>query len=260
MKLAIAAALVSCVVPGAWAQVDAAAIVRQSIQNYERDWREAMCWEYRQTDISKSDTGEEVDVSEIVPLSGTPYERLLIKDGHELSPDQRKKEERKYEKALRQRESETPGERRERIHKYEAQRAFIADLPSAYTFQLAGEETVNGRPAWVIHMIPKPGFIPTVPHAGMLAHIGGTLWIDKEDVQWAKAEADVVDTIEIGWIMARIGPGAHFSVAQERVADGLWMPSRITIRGEARVMLVHNKTLNEELSFSDYRRGSLGTR
>jgi hypothetical protein len=239
--------------------MDPAAIVRQSIQNYERDWHEGMNWEYRQTDVMKSDGTEEVDVSEIAPLGGTPYERLVLKNGHSLSPEQQKKEARKYEKTARQRESETPEERRERIRKYEAERAFVRDIPEAYTFELAGEEPVNGRPAWVIKMYPKAGFVPHLPHAAMLEHIKGTLWIDKEDVQWAKAEAEVIETIEFGWIMARIGPGARFYVEQERVANGIWEPSRITIRGAARVMLVHTKTLNEELSFSGYRKSSSGT-
>lgn len=258
-KLAIGAALISSALPILHAEVDATRIVRQSIQNYERAWHEGMTWEYRQTDVTKSDGAEEIDVSQIAPLDGTPYERLLLKDGHRLSPEEQKREERKFEKAARQREAETPEERRERIRKYEAQRAFVKDIPDAYTFQLVGEEPVNGRPAWVVKMSPKAGFVPTAPHAAMLEHIKGTLWIDKEDLQWAKVEADVIDTIEIGWIMARIGPGAHFKVEQKRVAEGLWMPEQITITGVARVMLVHNKVLNEELKFSGYQKAPIST-
>jgi hypothetical protein len=259
MKIVIGAALAACAVPLIHAQVDATALVAQSIQNYERDWREGMSWEYTQTDKTMSEGTEEVDVSAVAPLGGTPYERLLLKDGHGLTPEQQKKESRKYEKAVRQREDETPEERGARIHKYEAERSFIKDIPNAYTFELVGEELVEGRPAWVVKRAPKPGCVPTAPHAAMLGHIKGTLWIDKEDVQWAKAEADVIDTIEIGWIMARIGQGARFTVKQKRVADGLWMPERITIRGVARVMLVHSKVLNEELEFSGYRKAPLGT-
>jgi hypothetical protein len=254
-NLALRAVLILSAIPLASAQQpDPVALVRQSIQNYERDWREAMSWEYRQTDVTHSDGTKEIDVSEIAPLGGTPYEKLVLKDGQPLSKEQQKKEEHKFNKTARQREEETPAERLERIHKYEAERAFIVDIPDAYIYQITGEEVVNGRPAWVVKLAPKPGFVPTAPHGSMLGHIQGTLWIDKEDVQWAKAEADVIDTIEIGWIMARIGPGAHFFVEQTRVADGLWMPVRITIAGTARVLMVHNKVLNEELTFSGYKK------
>jgi len=254
-KVAFGAVVAFSAIPLAWAQPpDAVALVRQSIQNYERDWREAMSWEYQQTDVMHSDSTKETDVSEITPVGGTPYERLILKDGQPLSKEQQKKEEHKFNKVSRQREEETPAERLERVHKYESERAFIRDIPDAYSYRITGEEAVNGRPAWVVKLAPKPGFVPTAPRGSMLGHIQGTLWIDKEDVQWAKAEAEVIDTIEIGWIMARIGPGAHFSVEQTRVADGFWMPARIAIQGSARVLMVHNKLLNEELTFSGYRK------
>jgi hypothetical protein len=263
VKIATVAAIVSSVLPAvvqrmnaqtASLQVDASALVRRSVQNYERDWHEAMSWSYRQTDVTKSNGTDVVAVSEIMPIGGTPYERLLMKDGQKLPPDEQKKEEHKFEKALKRRETETPWERQQRIQRYEDERSFVKDIPDAYIFRIAGEAAINDRPAWVIKMSPKPGFIPTTQRGSILKHIDGTLWLDKEDLQWAKAEAEVIDTIEFGWIMARIGPGTHFLVEQTRVADGLWMPQRIVISGVARVLLVHDKVLNEELTFSGYQK------
>ena len=89
----------------------------------------------------------------------------------------------------------------------------------------------------------------------MLEHIEGKLWIDEKDVQWAKAEAHVIETIGIGWILARIERGTRFTLEQTRVENGLWMPRRITIAGAARVMIFHSKTISEELTWSGYRRG-----
>jgi hypothetical protein len=238
----------------AYGQVDPKEIVRQSIGNYERDWRTAQRgWAYTQTDLIESEGTKGVEVSEVIPLAGTPYERLITRDGHPLTPAEQRKEDRKYERALRQREKETPSEREARIRKYENGRAFVKDIPEAYSFNLMGEEVVEGRPAWVITMAPRSGFTPSTPHGAMLEHIEGKLWIDKEDVQWAKAEAHVIDTIGIGWILARIEPGTQFRVKQTRVANGLWMPRHITIAGAAHVLLVHTKTINEELTYSGYR-------
>jgi hypothetical protein len=236
-------------------QVAPQQIVRQSIQNYQRDWKASRdTWTYTQKDVTESDGTKVVEVSEIIPLNGTPYERLISKNGHPLSGDDARKEERKYERALHQREKETKEERAERIRKYESERAFVKDIPEAYDFKLVGAENVEGRPAWVITMAPHPGFVPSTPHAALLGHIEGKLWIDKEDLQWAKAEAHVFDTINIGWIVARVRPGTRFTVEQTRVENGLWMPRRITICGAAHVMLVHNKLINEELTYSGYRK------
>jgi len=239
----------------AFGQVDPQDLVRQSIQNYERDWRAARTtWAYTQTDITESDGVKEVGISEVIPLAGTPYERLIRKDGHPLTPAEQRKEDHKYAKALRQREEETTSEREARIRKYDNERAFVKDIPDAYYFKLLGEETIEGRPAWVIGMKPRLDFTPSEPHSFMLGHIEGTLWIDKQDVQWAKAEARVIDTIGIGWILARIKTGTQFTVEQTRVENGLWMPRRITITGGAHVMLFYSKTINEELTYSGYRK------
>jgi hypothetical protein len=88
----------------------------------------------------------------------------------------------------------------------------------------------------------------------MLGHIEGKLWIDKEEVQWAKAEAHVIDTIGIGWILARIVPGTRFTVEQTRVENGLWMPRHITIAGAAHVMMLFSKSIKEELTYTGYRK------
>jgi hypothetical protein len=37
-----------------------------------------------------------------------------------------------------------------------------------------------------------------------------------------------------------------------RVVKGVWLPERIDVQGAARVLLVHNKVLDEHLTFSGY--------
>jgi hypothetical protein len=239
-----------------YGQVDVRALVKKSIENYNRDWRAGMAWTYTETDITHTDNTKTVDVSQVAPLDGTPYERLIMKNGRKLPPDEQRKEEQKYEKALKQREDESPSERAARIRKYESERAFIKEILEADNFKLLGQETVDGRPSYVIQLTPKPDYVPKSSHAAMLKHIEGKLWIDKQDVQWAKAEAHVIDTISIGWIVARVGPGARITLEQTRVNNNFWMPKRITINGNAKVFLVHSKDLNQQILYSDYRKAS----
>jgi hypothetical protein len=242
-------------VGSAWAGVDVTAIVDESVRNYERDWRAAAKdWTCIQTDVTRSGGKQEVDISEVVPLDGTPYDRLIKKDGQPLPPPVKRKEDRKFERVARERAEESPEEKAARIRKYENERAFVKEIPRAYKFSLEGEESVNGRPAWIVSMTPRPDFAPSMPHANMLSHIEGKLWIDKQDAQWSKAEAYVMDPIGIGWVVARIEKGARFMLEQTRVADGLWMPRRLTVDGTALVLMVHAKGLKEEVTWSDYHR------
>jgi hypothetical protein len=249
----VAAFFVVSAVPVAFAQQpDPKELIRESIENYQKAWRAGMNWSYTQTDVTCVDGKSEVEVSSVIPLDGTHYERLIAKNGHALSPDEQRREDEKYDKELRRRRSESPAERQARIAKYEKERSFLADLPNAYDFKLAGEDLVNGRAAWIVTLAPRPGFEPTAPHAGLLRYIEGKLWIDKKDLMWARAEADVIDSVNIGLIIARIDPGAHITLDFTRMSEALWVPKNITIRGEAKILLVHSKNLNEELTFSDY--------
>jgi hypothetical protein len=238
--------------PLAYGQPDPKALLLESIANYQRDWRAGMQWACTQTDVSRSDGSNKVDVYEVIPLEGTPYDKLVEKNGRPLTPEERRREDQKFEKAARERENESPGEREERIRKYQDERSFLKDIPNAYDFKLEGEEMVEGRPAWVLGMTPRAGFVPTTPHAAMLKHIQGKLWIDKQDVQWARAEAHVIEPISIGWILARVDAGAHIALQMTRGVNGLWLLKNIDIAGEARVLMVHNKMLDEHLSFSGY--------
>lgn len=247
-SILLALALVST----AWGQLNIQQIVRQSIENYGHDWREEMHWAWTRTDITASNDINETEVWEVAPIDGTPYERLIGRNGRSLTPEEQRREERKYEKALKERDHEALSQRAARLSKYESERAFIQDISEAYNFKLVGEEAVRGRPSLVVQMTTRPGFVPSAPHSSMLEHIEGKLWIDKEDVRWAKAEAHVIDTIGIGWILARIGAGARFGVQQTRVANGFWVPERLTISGLAQVMLVHGRLLNKELTYSGY--------
>ena len=188
----------------------------------------------------------------MAPLEGTPFERLIMKDGHPLKAEDQRREDRKFEKALNQRENESASERETRIRKYESERAFIREIPDAYNFSLLGEENVDGRAAWLIQMAPRAGFMPTASHSALLEHFEGKLWIDEEDFQWIKADAQAIETVSIGWFVARIGPGAHFTFEQARVANGLWMPKRLTVAGMVRVLMVYGKSLNEEVVYSGY--------
>ena len=233
---------------------DVNALVRQSVANFEKSRRAGLQWQYTQTDTTVAANSKTTEVSEVTPLLGTPYERLVAKNGHPLSPEERRKEEEKFQKTLQRRQNESSQERAARLRKYESDWSFLKDLPNAYTYKLVGEEAVNARPAWLVQMTPRPDFRPVTSRGAMLKHIEGRLWIDKAEVQWARADAHVIDPISIGWIIARIGAGADIHLDFERVAEGVWLPQDIDINGSARIMMVHRKDLKEHVAFSRYSR------
>ena len=88
----------------------------------------------------------------------------------------------------------------------------------------------------------------------MLPKIKGKLWIDQADYQWARVEADVIDTISFGWIVARLAKGARIELEQTRVNDEVWLPSRIRAVASARVGLVKRFNIDSETTYSKFRK------
>jgi hypothetical protein len=238
------------------AEADPREIVTRSIANYEKDSAAALDFTYTEHDVTKDSTGhpKSTEILQVTVLDGTPYSRLIGRDGHPLSPEEAARENEKYEKAVASREKETAEQRARRLRKYGSEWGFLHEVPSAFDIRMIGHETLLGRPNYVIELIPRSGYVPKARNARMFPDIRGKLWIDEQDVRWTMAEAHIINTISIGWFLARIGPGAHITLKQVKVEGEHWMPKEINIDGSARIMLVKSRPLDQSLVYSDYKR------
>jgi hypothetical protein len=207
-------------------------------------------------DITKDSSGQPktVELSQVNVLDGTPYGRLVARDGRPLDAEEERKEAEKYRKILDTREKETPEQRARRIRKYEDERQFLNEIPDAFNMKLLGHETVNGRANFVVALTPKEGYVPESRNARIFPNIEGKLWIDEQDLRWTQAVANVIEPISFGWILARIGAGAHITMKQVKVDGDHWMPKEIDVNGVARILLVKNRTVNQTISYDNYKR------
>jgi hypothetical protein len=125
---------------------------------------------------------------------------------------------------------------------------------------VVGEETVNGADTWVIEATPRKDFHPTQPHADVLAKIKGKIWIEKKEYNWVKAEAESIDTITWGMFLVRIHKGSRFSFQQVHLNDEVWLLQRLYINGGARLALLKNEGIEQEDTFSNYKRFETSSR
>ncbi len=242
--------------PGYCVELNPRQIVATSISNYEKDWKAALDFTCTEHEVTKDNSGrpKTTEVSQVIVLDGTPYSRLIGKNGHTLSEEEAQRENEKYRKAVAARERESSEQRAHRLHKYQEERAFLREIPDAFDMKLLGHETLNGRANYLIQLTPRKGYVPKSKNARMFSDIEGKLWVDKQDLRWTQAEANVTEPISIGWVLARIGPGAHITMKQVKVDGEHWMPKEIDVNGSARILLVKSRTLDESVSYSDYRR------
>ena len=125
-------------------------------------------------------------------------------------------------------------------------------MPDAFSLRIAAEVNVNGREAWQIEARPRPDY--KGPYASLLRNVEGTLWIDKTDYQWVKVEADTLNTISLGFFLARIGRGTRISFENTRVNNEIWVPQRVTLKASARLALLRKLNAEQEVTFSEYRK------
>jgi hypothetical protein len=245
-------------------------IVRRSVEIDHKTAELARNYTCQQREVMKhlGSHGEvkstEIKTWDITVLYGEPYSRLIQKDDKPLSEKDAQKEEEKLDKFLskRKNESEEQREKRQAKEKKERdeERAFLRDVVNAYDFRIVGDDTVDGRDTWVIEATPRKDFHPTQPHADILSKLKGKLWIDKQDYNWVRAEAESTDTISFGLFLARVHKGSHFSFEQVRLNNEVWLLRRFYLNASARFLLLKNEALEQEDTFSNYKKFTTGTR
>jgi hypothetical protein len=195
---------------------------------------------------------------DVTLLEGTPYRRLVGRDDKPLPEAEQKFEEDKLKHNLELRRHETPEQRRVRVEearkKEEKTRGPVREIPDAFHFRLAGEEKIDGVDTWVIEGTPRPGFRPKAQMAFFFPKVRGKLWITKADDRWVRVEAESIDTISFGLILARVAKGATIRIDQVRVNEEVWLPRRIDVAANARLAIFKVWRGRLEYTYDKYRR------
>jgi len=192
---------------------------------------------------------ETVDVTRIIVVNGARFEQLLEHNGQLPSA----KEQKQSDSDLDKLKHETPDEQTARLRKNEENRAFLRDVLEGFDFRLVGEEIVDGRPAYVLHATPHPGYHAHGKYAKMFSKVEGKLWVDKQDFGWIKVDGQVTQSFSMGLILARVERGSHIILEQTCVGDAVWVPKRIEVRATARILFLKSLGIERILTYSDYR-------
>jgi hypothetical protein len=200
----------------------------------------------------------EAKTYEVMELYSEQVQRLIEKDDKPLSEKDQAKEEEKIQKIIDKRKNESDEARKKRADKEEKDREdgrkFVREIADAYNFKLVGTELIGGREAWVIDGEPRPGYEPHMKEAKFLPKFHGRVWIDKDDLQLARMDVETIDTVALGWVVARIHKGTRVMLEQTRVNDEVWLPHHVTFKLDARVALLKGYKLDGEQTFRDYKK------
>jgi hypothetical protein len=200
----------------------------------------------------------EVKTYDVMEIYGEQVQRLIEKDDKPLSEKDAAKEEEKIQKIIDKRKNESESDRKKRDKKEEKDREegrkFVREVADAYNFKLVGTESLGAREAWVIDAEPRPGYQPHLKEAKFLPKFHGRVWVDKDDTQLAKMDVACIDTVSVGWFLARIHKGSRIVFEQTRVNDEVWLPKHLAVKVDVRLALLKNFNVELEQIYRDYRK------
>ena len=197
-------------------------------------------------------------------LEGSPYKRLVERDDKPLPPKEEAQQQTDLQKSIEQRRKETPEQRQQRIAEWERRRKArqddLQEIPEAFDVRIAGEEMVDGIPAWIIEGTPRAGYKPKSRTTSYYLKMKGRIWVSKSDYQAIRIEAESTETISIGTFLLRLQKGARVRVQFAHVNGEVWLPKSVGLSGAARVLLVKGLHLETDFTFSNYKKFSTDSR
>ncbi len=187
------------------------------------------------------------------PLEGAPYYKLIQRNGQSLSGKWLKQEQER-ERKFRQRLAESKRKRDKDRIKDDDDVAFNEELVSKYRFEIAGQEPINGRPAFLLTFEPKSKDMPVRRRMDrVLNKLAGKLWLDQESYEISKVEAHLTEKTKIGWGILGSVQKVEFSLEQTRVDEDIWLPSRFDLYIDARLLFssLHQR---QKVLWGDFRK------
>jgi hypothetical protein len=250
--------------PALLAAQDAREIVRRSVQLDHRNLEIARNYTYLERQVQRQFDGsgklkqQTVRTWDVTLQEGSPYRRMVERDDRPLSDAEQRNEDQKLLQNIEARRKETPQQRDRRIAEWdrrrEKQREPMREIPDAFDFRLVGEQTLNGGTAYVIDATPKPGYKSKTTAGAFLRKMRARLWIDKDDYQWIKLDAETLDTVAFGAFLIRIGKCARITMEQTRVNHEVWLPKHIALEGSARLFLIKGIHMQLDLTYTAYKK------
>jgi hypothetical protein len=190
-------------------------------------------------------------------IKGVPVERLVKKDGRELTADEAKKESERIDKEAakaseRRAKKDSEGKETDPRGNDEVTVSRLLELGSftnARRVQMAGRDTI------AVDYTGDPKAKTKNRFEGVIRDMAGTVWVDEQDKAISRIEGRFVNSFKVGGgLMASIREGTNFSLQMTKVNGEVWLPARVEGKGEARVLLFFKFNGSLTAVYSDYRK------
>ena len=260
--LPIVAAVIGSSALGQPAAPDAAELIRRSAQAEKANSEKLRQYAYRaynvtqQKDKNGKDTERRTETWDVIGLEGSTYRKLIQRNDRPLDPKEQKSEDERLAKETALRRTQTPEQRRKRLLSFSYSISSLPPerMPDLYNFEFKGMESVDGRDAYVVEGLPKPGARPANDNEKEHLNFRVRTWIDAEDQVQARGEMEAIGE------HSRMQKGSLIESRRTRDESGVWLPREIRIRLNVRFLKMVGVQADITETYSNYRRFQVDSR
>jgi hypothetical protein len=203
----------------------------------------------RQLDSSGNTKKVETEEHEVFFVNGHRVEKLVRKDGKDLTPDQARKEQDRVNKEvvkISQPGYSNPDDKDE---------ITVARLLQIVSFSRPRRVSLNGRDTIAFDFAGDQHAKTHGRDEDALKKVSGTVWIDEADREVSRMSATLDENYHVGFgLLASVAKGSNVVFDQALIRNEAWLPTAITLHLQARAFLVAGIRANVDIRFDQYKK------
>lgn len=190
----------------------------------------------------------ETEEREVFFVNRHRIQRLVRKNGKDLTPDEAKKEQERVEKEV-QKYSQPGQEDKDRDE------ITVSRLLEIVSFSNPRRVSLNGRNTVVFDFVGDPHAKTHGRDEEALKKISGTVWIDEADREVSRMSATLEDNYHVGFgLLASVAKGSNLVFDQALIRNEVWLPTAIELHLQAKALLVIGFRAEVQVRFDQYKK------
>jgi hypothetical protein len=202
----------------------------------------------RQLDSHGAVKKTESEEHEVFFVKGHQVEKLVRKDGKDLTPDQARKEQDRVNKEVMKISQQSEGNP-------DKDEITVGRLLQIVTFSKPRRVSLNGRDT-IAFDFAGDEHAKTHSHGeDALKKVSGTVWVDERDREVSRMSATLDENYHIGFgLLASVAKGSNVVFDQALIRNEAWLPTAIALHLQARALLVAGFRADIDIRFVQYQK------
>jgi hypothetical protein len=202
----------------------------------------------RQLDSSGNTKKVETEEHEVFFVKAQQVEKLVRKDGMDLTPDQaRKEQDRVNKEVLKISQPDYKNPDKDEIT--------VSRLLQIVTFSRPRRVALKGRDTIAFDFAGDQHAKTHGRDEDALKKVSGTIWIDEADREVSRMSATLDENYHVGFgLLASVAKGSNVVFDQALIRNEAWLPTAIALHLQARAFLVAGFRAEIDIRFDQYRK------